>query len=299
MSQTSHDGPVIDAAGLTKAYDGRAVVAGVSLSVAAGSVLVLLGPNGAGKTTTVEILEGFRRPDSGTVRVLGTDPHGAPRAWRARIGVVLQETRHDPYLTVGETLSLARGWYPRPLTVDEALTAVGLVELASRRVLRLSGGQQRRLDVALGLIGRPDVLFLDEPTTGLDPTARRQAWETVRGVRDSGTTVVLTTHYLDEAEALADRVLILTGGRVVADAPPQCVGGRDRTHTLSFRPHADDLADLPDGGFIDNGVWTRVAGDVTAAVRELTDWAARRGTALHGLTVNRPTLEEVYLGLVA
>jgi ABC-2 type transport system ATP-binding protein len=298
MSQAPTDNAVIDAVELTKNYEGRAVVNGVTLTVAAGSIVVLLGPNGAGKTTTVEMLEGFRRPDSGTVRVLGTDPHGAPPAWRARIGVVLQETRHDPYLTVSETLALAHGWYPRPLTVQQALAAVGLADTATRRVLRLSGGQQRRLDVALGLIGRPDVLFLDEPTTGLDPTARRQAWQTVRSVRDSGATVVLTTHYLDEAEALADRVLIMNGGQIVADAPPHTVGGRDRTHRLSFRPRPGDLDDLPDGGQVEAGVWNRTADDVTLAVRELTDWASQRDTTLDVLTVDRPTLEDAYLRLV-
>jgi ABC-2 type transport system ATP-binding protein len=245
------------------------------------------------------MLEGFRRPDAGVVRVLGRDPWAAPPHHRARVGVVLQSTAHDPYLTVAETLDLARGWYAGSLPRQELLALVGLADQAGRRVATLSGGQQRRLDVALGLVGRPDVLFLDEPTTGFDPVARREAWDAIRRVRDDGVTVVLTTHYLDEAAALADRVLVLTGGRIVDDAPPHSIGGRDRVHNVSFRPTEADLQRLPFGGRLDAGRWSRTAEDVTSAVHELSAWAASLGTELRDLEITTPSLEDAYLELIA
>ena len=244
------------------------------------------------------MLEGFRRPDRGKVRVLGQNPWGAPAAHRARIGAVLQSTAHDPYLTVAETVDLARGWYPDPVPRKELLGVVGLVEQSGRRVAKLSGGQQRRLDVALALVGRPDVLFLDEPTTGFDPAARREAWEALRLVRERGVTVLLTTHYLDEAAALADRVLVLAGGRIVEDAAPQAIGGRNRTHHISFRPDQDDVDRLPAGGRVIAGRWSQTVEDATAAVHELSAWAARHNTALNDLTITAPSLEDAYLELI-
>lgn len=290
---------VIDVVGLGKSYDGRRVLEDVSFTVARGETVALLGPNGAGKTTTVEVLEGFRRRDAGTVTVLDEDPQRASSAFRTRVGVVLQECRHDPYLSVAETVDLVRGWYPDPLPTAEVLALVALTEAAGRRAATLSGGQQRRLDVALGLVGRPELLFLDEPTTGFDPGARREAWDVVRRMKDRGTTVVLTTHYLDEAAVLADRLLVLAGGRIVASGSPDSIGGRDRTHLVTFRPGVDVRHDLPPGGRLTDGRWCASVTDVTAAVHELSSWAGQNGTLLDDLVITRPPLEDVYLELIA
>jgi ABC-2 type transport system ATP-binding protein len=214
------------------------------------------------------------------------------------VGVVLQTTRHDPYLTVAETVDLVRGWYAKPLSTDEVLELVSLDEAAGQRAATLSGGQARRLDVALGLVGEPDLLFLDEPTTGFDPQARREAWDVVRRLRHRGTTVVLTTHYLDEAAALADRLLVLARGQIVASGPPATIGGRDRTCEVSFRPEAAVLHDLPAGGELRDGEWRATVSDVTATTHVLSEWAASRATALHGLVVAPRPLDDVYLELI-
>jgi ABC-2 type transport system ATP-binding protein len=281
--------------GLRKAYDGKLVLDGLSLSVAAGETVAVLGPNGAGKTTLVEILEGFRPRDGGTAVVLGDDPARPSAAFRRQVGVVLQETAHDPWLTVAETIDQVRGWHAAPMGTDELLALVGLTEAAGKRTQKLSGGQQRRLDVALGLVGRPTLLFLDEPTTGFDPAARREAWATIGGLRALGTTVVLTTHYLDEAATLADRLFVLSAGRIVAAGPPASIGGRDRVNLVSFACAAGG----PPGGEVVAGRWCAVVDDVTATVHALSEWAVAAGCALDDLTIGRPSLEDVYLELIA
>ena len=217
--RTGRDGPAIEARGLVMRYGDREVLHGIDLAVQQGMVLGFLGPNGAGKTTTVEILEGYRRRAAGHASVLGLDPATGGRELRERIGIVLQETGHNPELTVRETVGQFAGYYRRPRPVDEVIGLVGLEEAADRRVRALSGGQRRRLDMGLALVGDPELVFLDEPTTGFDPAARRQAWEVIAGLRDLGKTILLTTHYMDEAQALADRVAIIAAGRIVAEAP--------------------------------------------------------------------------------
>ena len=224
----------IEVRGLRKSYGEREAVAGVDLYVAHGEVFALLGPNGAGKTTTVEILEGHRERTSGEVSVLGFDPQRLERAFKERIGVVLQETGVEPYLSVRETLDLYRSYYPHPMSTGHIMDLVGLTEQAETRVSRLSGGQQRRLDVAIGLAGDPELLFLDEPTTGFDPAARRSAWEMIRGLQDLGKTIFLTTHYMEEAEYLADRVAIIRRGEIVVEGPPASLVGADHTTTVRF-----------------------------------------------------------------
>jgi ABC-2 type transport system ATP-binding protein len=228
--------PVIRVSGLRKSYGELDAVAGIDLEVAAGEVFAFLGPNGAGKTTTVEMLEGYRGRDGGEVSVLGEDPERAGRGWRERIGIVLQSCRLDPYLTVAESLSLFAGYYASPRPVADVIDAVGLDGKADVRTGKLSGGQQRRLDVGLALVGDPDLLFLDEPTTGFDPMARRQAWEAIEALRTLGKTVFLTTHYMDEAQRLADRVAIIAGGEVVARGTPEDLGDRDNQPAkISYR----------------------------------------------------------------
>ena len=294
---------VVQVTGLTKSYGSFVALRGIDLEVKRGEVLALLGPNGAGKTTAVEILEGYRTRDSGEVRVLGHDPARRERALRARVGIVLQECAVDPYLTVVEALTQRSGLYDRPRRVDDVVGLVGLEAKAGSRVKTLSGGQQRRLDLGLALVGDPELIFLDEPTTGFDPSARREAWVVVRDLCAEGRTVVLTTHYMDEAQALADTVVVLAGGRVVATGPPDTLGGRDRgMSTVRFvPPEGVVLADLP----LPEGVEPRVrAGYVefavaepTAALHALTRWAIDRGEGLDGLAVERPSLEDVYLAL--
>ncbi|HEY5108143.1 MAG TPA: ABC transporter ATP-binding protein [Acidimicrobiales bacterium] len=302
-SGTAASDSAIRVTGLTKTYGDFVALQGIDLEVQRGEVLALLGPNGAGKTTAVEILEGYRTRDSGEVSVLGHDPARRERSLRARVGIVLQECAVDPYLTVVEALTQRAGLYDQPRGVDEVVGLVGLGAKAGSRVKTLSGGQQRRLDLGLALVGDPEVIFLDEPTTGFDPSARREAWEVVRDLCAEGRTVVLTTHYMDEAQALADTVVVLAGGRVVATGPPGTLGGRDRgMSTVRFvLPDGVELSDLP----LPGGVEARVrAGFVefavpepTAALHALTRWALDRGEGLSGLAVERPSLEDVYLAL--
>jgi len=276
--------PVISIRGLRKSYGDNEAVRGIDLEVHAGEVFAFLGPNGAGKTTTVEILEGYRKRSEGEVAVLGEDPGRARREWRQRIGIVLQSCRLDPYLTVRESLALYAGYYANPRPVDEVLELVGLGDKAGARTGKLSGGQQRRLDVGMALVGDPELLFLDEPTTGFDPSARRQAWETIAGLRELGKTVFLTTHYMDEAQQLADRVAIIAGGEIVARGTPEDLGDRDsQPTTISYRGP---------GGEVSLSTTTPVA-----TLNELTGRALAEGFELEGLEVKRPTLEDVYLEL--
>jgi ABC-2 type transport system ATP-binding protein len=287
---------------LTKRFGDFAAVDGVSFEVPHGQLVALLGPNGAGKTTTLETLEGFTAPTSGTVRVLGVDPHRGDRKWRTRIGLVLQSTSLDADLTVRSTLEVFAGLYPVPRRVGEVLELVDLADDAETKVGALSGGQRRRVDVAIGIIGRPEVLFLDEPTTGLDPEARRRAWTAVQNLTTAGTTVVLTTHYIDEAEHLASRLVLLAAGRIVADTTPGELRSRGGPTTLRCRlaPGAP-LADLPPAlaGCLDpDSHLLTVRGDITVALRDLLAWADRHHLDLAGLEVGPPSLEDAYLAAI-
>ncbi len=272
-------------------------VRGVSFEVAEGEVFGLLGPNGAGKTSALEVCEGYRPASSGAVRVLGRPP--TDRALRQQVGVVLQDIAVTPFLTVREVLTRNAAYYSRPRGVDEVLGLVGLDSKADERVQRLSGGQQRRLDLALGIVGRPALLFLDEPTTGFDPSARRGAWDVVRALRDQGTTVVLTTHYLDEAEALADRVCVLSGGLVLAEGPPASLSGRgEGPATVRFAVTGATPPVGPGDQVVRTGTLVEVTTlDAVRTLHALTGWAVERDVPLTGLTVDRPTLEDVYLQL--
>jgi len=295
--------PAIQAEGLRKVYGDNAAVDGLDLVVEAGEVVSLLGPNGAGKTTTVEILEGYRTRDAGSVSVLGFDPQEGGRDFRDRIGVVLQEAGFEENFTPRELLRLHAGYYSHPRPVDEVIELTGLDEKADARVRTLSGGQKRRLDLALGIVGNPELLFLDEPTTGFDPSARRRAWDLVESLRKLGSTILLTTHYLDEAEHLADRVIVIDHGQVLAEGTPDELAARAGSATvISFRlPANATAADVPRVGSE-----RRVAGNVvemrtttpTADVAELAKWAMGRACELDALTLSRPSLEDVYLDLV-
>lgn len=282
--------------GLERSYGDVKAVRGVDLAVARGEVFAFLGPNGAGKTTTVEILAGYRHRDAGKVSVLGVDPARADRAWRARIGIVCQETALDEYLTVGETLSMFARYYPSPRPLGELLAMCGLSDLAKRRVGVLSGGQRRRLDVAVALVGRPELLFLDEPTTGFDVAARRTAWDLIRQLRDAGTTIFLTTHNLEEAEALADRVAVIVGGRIVGEGKPSELATLMGRYRISFtidRPGETPPVGRPDA----DGRWSLATEDPREPLKCLVDWALAAGVELADLEVRRPTLEEIYLAL--
>jgi ABC-2 type transport system ATP-binding protein len=293
----------IRVSGLRKRYGELEAVRGIDFEVAEGECFALLGPNGAGKTTTVEILEGYRDRDAGQVEVLGFDPQRGGRDLHERVGIVLQSSGHFRELTVREVLDLFGGYYPRPRATGEVIDLVGLTEKAGARVKTLSGGQQRRLDLALGLVGDPDLLFLDEPTTGFDPSARRRSWELIESLRDLGKTILLTTHYMDEAQNLADRVAIITAGRIVASGTPGSLGGRDEGEAVvAFRlPPGTALADLPAGlGGRPSVHADRVevtTTEPTRALHVLTGWALERGEELDALTVARPSLEDVYLRL--
>jgi ABC-2 type transport system ATP-binding protein len=288
---------------LSKRYGELEALLDVSFEVPAGQVVALLGPNGAGKTTTMEILEGYQRPSGGSARVLGSEPRHAGRAWRARIGLVLQSTSLDAQLTVREALGVYAGLFPRPREVGEVLDLTGLRGEAGTRIGRLSGGQRRRVDVGLGIIGRPELLFLDEPTTGLDPAARRQAWTTVERLTADGTTVLLTTHYLEEAQQLADRVLVLAKGRLVADAGPDELRTRGTLTRIRYPlPPGAAAADLPAelaaDVDTDHGALLIHTTEVTAALHTLVGWAERHRIELDGLEVGPPSLEDAYLALV-
>jgi ABC-2 type transport system ATP-binding protein len=290
----------IEVRGLRKSYGAVEAVRGIDLRVSGGEVFALLGPNGAGKTTTVEILEGFRSRDGGEVSVLGHDPRRGSRQLKSRIGIVLQSTGIDPYLTVAETIDLYRAYYPTPRPVEEIVEVVGLLEKRDSRVSKLSGGQQRRLDVAIALAGDPELLFLDEPTTGFDPSARRNAWEVVRNLAGLGKTVFLTTHYMDEAQYLSHRVAVIAAGEIVAEGPPGSLGGRDTAATV-IRFRLSDPSALPEplraSATQSNGTTEVRTKDPTRTLHDLTGWALERNLSLEGLDVTRPTLEDVYLDL--
>jgi ABC-2 type transport system ATP-binding protein len=285
--------------GLRKAYGALNAVDGVDLQISRSGIFALLGPNGAGKTTTVEILEGYRQRDAGQVIVLGHDPGRERAVLKPRIGIVLQSTGVDRYLTVAETLAMYAAYYPHPRSPGEVIDLVGLGGKRDARVTTLSGGQQRRLDVGVALVGDPELLFLDEPTTGFDPAARREAWQVVKNLAELGKTVVLTTHYMDEAQFLADRVAVIAAGRIVAEGPPSSLGGRDRARSrVSFRLPPGTT--LPEGLAYDTGPDGRaelVADDLTTTLYRLTSWAVERGLELEDLSILRPTLEDVYLEL--
>jgi len=298
-------GPVISIQGLRKSYGEREAVRGIDLEIRPREIFAVLGPNGAGKTTTIEILEGYRERTSGEVEVLGTDPAHPTREWRERIGIVPQDTTLQPYLTVRESLELYAGYYSAPRAVDEVIGLVGLGGQEDVRAGKLSGGQKRRLDVGIALVGDPDLLFLDEPTTGFDPSARRHAWGMVAGLRDLGKTVVLTTHYMDEAQALADRVAIIRGGRIVALDTPQELGGREDLPThITFRPDPGSPPPVilgmgrfaPAGGPGSDGELLELESeDPVRDLNRLTGWALENGVGLTDLEVRRPSLEEIYL----
>ncbi len=291
----------IEVRGLRKSYGDVEAVRGIDLSVSKGEVFALLGPNGAGKTTTVEILEGHRDRTGGEVSVLGHDPGLNDHALKQRIGIVLQTTGVEPYLTVEETIDLFRGYFPHPLPLEEILDVIGLREQRRTRVRRLSGGQQRRLDVAIGLAGDPELLFLDEPTTGLDPAARRAAWKMVGNLRSLGKTVVLTTHYMDEAERLADRVAIIVQGEIVAEGTPEELMHGSGSTIIRFKipPVAgvppEDLRAESEG---ESGRYTIMTGMPTSSLHRLTGWALESGIELEELAVSTPTLEDVFIELV-
>ena len=292
---------MISVKGLVKRYGENQAVAGVDLHVEAGEVFALLGPNGAGKTTTVEILEGHRTRTAGEVSVLGVDPEDADRSFRERIGIVLQTNAIEKELTVREVIDTYGSFYPKRLRTSELIDIVGISEKADARIKTLSGGQQRRLELALGIVGDPDLIFLDEPTTGFDPSARRKAWEVIDNLRGLGKTILLTTHYMDEAQNLADRVAVISGGVIVAEGTPDTLGGRaDAASIIRFRvdggpdtalPWSDGVSVLP-GGAVE--ISTE---DATRALNVLTGWALETGNELRGLTVERPSLEDVYLEL--
>lgn len=298
-SRQGDDTVAVHVRGLKKSYGRTAALAGIDFDIRRGEIFALLGPNGAGKTTTVEILEGYRTRDAGEVTVLGYDPAYERKALKSRIGIVLQSTGVEPYLTVAETVTMYAGLYPHPRPVAEVIDLVGLAAKRTERVNRLSGGQQRRLDMAIALAGDPEVLFLDEPTTGFDPSARRAAWETIRDLASLDKTVVLTTHFMDEAQYLANRVVVIAQGRVVAEGAPSTLGFRDRAKAqVRYRlpPGVDPPAGL--GGVPKTDGFIEVSfDDPVKSVHDLLHWAIGNGIKVDCLEVRRPSLEDVYLAL--
>ncbi len=293
-------GVAIEVDDLRKSYGSLEAVRGISFTVADGEVFALLGPNGAGKTTTVEILEGFRSRDGGRVSVLGFDPAKGERRLKEQMGIVLQTTGVDPYLTVAETVDMFRGYYPKPRPRDEVLGLVGLEDKSDSRVTKLSGGQRRRLDVAIALAGDPQVLFLDEPTTGFDPGARRAAWEVIKGLKSLGKTIFLTSHSMDEVQFLADRVVIIAAGKIAAQGTPETLAGRQQaTTTIRFRiPASVTLPEtLRPGARLDGDSIELETKDPTRALYELTSWAVQAAVSLEGISVTQPSLEDVYLDI--
>ncbi len=294
---------VIEVANLIKTYGGTHAVDGISFAIEAGEVFSLLGPNGAGKTTTVEILEGHRQATAGKVSVLGFDPDTGGRDFRERIGIVLQDTALEPDLKVHEVIDLYGQMYPNRLGTDDLVGMVGLEAKADARIKTLSGGQRRRLELALGIVGRPDVIFLDEPTTGFDPSARRQAWTVIENLKSLGRTILLTTHYMDEAQTLADRVAVISAGKIVDIGTPDTLGGRETDATvIRFRLDGEvDLARLAvsreELSIDEEGRVEVRTHDPTTVVHSITGWALDRDLELNGLTVTRPSLEDVYLEL--
>ncbi len=296
--------PVVSVRGLVRRYGSHEAVAGIDFEVRRGEIFAFLGPNGAGKTTTVEILEGFQQRTEGQVCVLGQDPATAGGAWRDRVGVVLQESQPEPGLSVRECLAMYAGFYRAPRDIDETIALVGLTDYAGAFGAGLSGGQRRRLDFALALVGDPELIFLDEPTTGFDPSARRAAWEVIAGLGQLGKTVFLTTHHMDEAEYLADRITVLSAGRIVAEGTPQTLGGRDHmatairftlpehVHTRDLPPWLTRLAEPGPGGMT-----VMHSESPLAHLQMLASWALGHGFDLPDLDVHRPALEEVYLSL--
>jgi ABC-2 type transport system ATP-binding protein len=286
---------------LKKAYARVPAVRGIDLEIPRGEIFALLGPNGAGKTTTVEILEGYRGRDAGEVSVLGLDPGTQRAQLKAHIGIVLQSTGVERYLTVAETVAMYAAFYPHPRPVEEVIDLVGLSEKRDERVIRLSGGQQRRLDMAIALAGDGELLFLDEPTTGFDPSARHEAWGVVKNLAELGKTVLLTTHYMDEAQFLADRVAVIAGGRIVAEGPPASLGQRDRSRArIRFRmPEGTPPPRSIAGELRPNGVMELMVEDPVRTLHTLTGWAIEHAVHLEGLEVVRPSLEDVYLELTA
>jgi ABC-2 type transport system ATP-binding protein len=282
-----------------KSYSGKVAVDGIDLDIHEGEIFALLGPNGAGKTTTVEILEGYRHRDAGEVHVLGHDPQHERRALAPRIGMALQETAVEPYLTVRETVQMYAGFYPRPRDVDEVIDLAALTPNRDARVVHLSGGQKRRLDMAVALAGDPDLLFLDEPTTGFDPAARREAWDVVSNLAALGKTVLLTTHYMDEAQHLAHRVAVIVHGRIVAEGTPATLAARDQRRTRVRFRIPDGTAPPPpfDGLPNADGFRELAVDDAVTFLHDLTGWALSAGVTLDGLEAVRPSLEDVYLSL--
>ncbi len=294
--------PAVSVSHLAKSYGSLVAVDDVTFEVERGEVFALLGPNGAGKTTTIEILEGFRHRTGGEVQTLGVDPadRSTQRWLRNRIGVVLQELAVEPFYSVRQVLTRNAGYYPAPRPVDEVIELIGLKDKADQKVKKLSGGQQRRLDVGLGIIGNPELLFLDEPTTGLDPSGRRTSWDLIRQLSAAGTTVMLTTHYMDEVEALADKVAVLYGAEIVASGTPTSIGGRDSsTVTIRFGlPEGVSVSDIPGPTpTVDAGVVQIATDDELKVLHELTGWAIDHHHVLPGLAVTRVSLEDIYLHL--
>jgi ABC-2 type transport system ATP-binding protein len=291
---------VVTVEGLVKNYGDVEAVKGVSFHVEAGEVFSILGPNGAGKSTTVEILEGYRSKTAGSVSVLGYDPTDRSRTYRERIGIVLQETAVEDSLTVSEAISTYGVMYPKRRNTDELIEIVGLEEKRDARVKSLSGGQRRRLELALGIVGDPDLVFMDEPTTGFDPSARRQAWSIIENLTSLGKTILLTTHYMEEAQVLADRVAVMAGGLIVAEGTPESLGGRETAATvISFNLDGQSFEEfpIPDAVVSENGRITVRSSTPTQTVHDITGWAVGRGIELVDLSISRPSLEDVYLEL--